>query len=105
MKGRAVSAFQCRMECSVAQCKLSTSSRLQGVESFWVVGSVQEFASCGAASGEAITWAVAELTLKQGSIMKHGYVHREAGTAMHFKATLVSQVGAYGCIDKLITDC
>jgi hypothetical protein len=38
---------------------------------------------------------VAEVVLGEGAQLKHGYVHREASGAQHFKATLVKQVRGY----------
>lgn len=52
---------------------------------------VEEFVSD--AEGSHVTMPVAEVVLGQGSELKHGYVHREASGAQHFKATLVKQVG------------
>lgn len=52
---------------------------------------VEEFVSD--AEGSHVTMPVAEVVLGAGSELKHGYVHREASGAQHFKATLVKQVG------------
>jgi hypothetical protein len=51
---------------------------------------VEEFVSD--AAGTHVSMPVAEVVLGEGSELKHGYVHREAAGAQHYKATLVSQV-------------
>jgi Fe-S cluster assembly protein SufD len=51
---------------------------------------VEEFVSD--AEGSHVSMPVAEVVLGEGSELKHGYVHREASGAQHFKATLVKQV-------------
>jgi Fe-S cluster assembly protein SufD len=55
---------------------------------------IEEFVS--QAAGSHVSMPVAELVLGEGSELKHGYVHREAAGAQHFKATLVTQVSAFG---------
>lgn len=50
---------------------------------------VEEFVSD--AEGSHVSMPVAEVVLGEGSELKHGYVHREASGAQHFKATLVKQ--------------
>lgn len=52
---------------------------------------VEEFVSD--AAGSHVSMPVAEIVLGEGAELKHGYVHREASGAQHYKATLVQQVG------------
>lgn len=62
---------------------------------------VEEFVSN--AAGTHVSMPVAEVALGEGSELKHGYVHREAAGAQHYKATLVKQVGPRlrnGCQDQ-----
>jgi Fe-S cluster assembly protein SufD len=54
---------------------------------------IEEFVSD--AAGSHISMPVAEVVLGEGAQLKHGYVHREASGAQHFKATLVKQVRGY----------
>lgn len=50
-------------------------------------------AAAAAGSAAHVSIPVAEVVIGEGAELKHGYVHREAAGAQHFKATLVSQVG------------
>jgi len=52
---------------------------------------VEEFVSAVAGAGQHAVFAVAEVVLDEGSMMKQAYVQREAPGSVHFKATLVDQ--------------